>query len=344
MAYTVLMTLRIQENIPLRLHTTLKIGGPAAYFVDVVTVEELKAAVVFAEQKQLPLLLLGGGSNLLIGDAGFSGLVIKLGLSGRTYKEDGDRVLLTVGAGEELDEVVAEAVSRGLWGIENLSAIPGSVGATPVQNVGAYGVEVKDVITEVSALHVPTKNLRTFSSEECEFGYRDSFFKTEEGKKYIITSVTFLLQKNAQLKILYADLKNFFSNHSPTISDVRAAVIKIRQEKFPDWRTVGTAGSFFKNPIITNEAATLLTARYPELPLHLVSATEKKVPLGYVLDKVFNYKGFRSGNVGLSDTQALVLINYGGASSEEVIAFSEAIKKAVLEKTNLKIECEVTFI
>lgn len=340
------MNLHFTQDVPLARHTTLKTGGVARYFVTVKTVEELGAAVASAEQKQLPHLILGGGSNLLVADAGFPGLVIKMEIMGRLYENDGEgSVRLIVGAGENLDDVVADAVAHGYAGLENLSAIPGTVGATPVQNVGAYGVEVKDVIEAVETYHVPTATAVLIANEECRFGYRDSFFKTTEGAKYVITAVHFRLMTKATVNITYRDLAQRFAHQSePSLAEVRAAVIAIRAEKFPDWHTVGTAGSFFKNPIIPTADAEELRVRFPELPLYEASPGQMKVSLGYVLDKICGLKGYTEGKVGLYEKQALVLIAKRGATTDEVLHFAATIAAKVYAATGLTIEREVRYV
>jgi len=341
------MPLPFLEQVLLSTHTTLQVGGPALYFAEAKTVADLEAAVSFAEQKKLPLLVMGGGSNLLVPDAGFKGVVVKVGIMGRTYQEQGEGLVeLTVGAGEDLDQVIEESVERGLWGLENLSSIPGTVGATPVQNVGAYGVEVKDLLVKVTAFNLATKTLKDFTTEACQFAYRDSFFKSKAGQSYVIISVNFLLNKKINPKISYADLKNIFTSAENILHprEVRGAVINIRANKFPNWRVVGTAGSFFKNPIIKKSEAEALRARYPGLPVYPLGPTAAKVSLGYILDKVANLKGFRVGQVGLYKDQALVLINHGGATAQEIISFVKIVSAKVEELTGIKIEPEVRFV
>ncbi len=339
------MALTILENVPLSAHTTFKTGGVARFVVVVETVEEVGEAVRFAEQNALPHLILGGGSNLLVSDTGYAGVVIKIAIKGRTYEDLGEgKVRLVVGAGEVLDEVIADTVLEGYWGLENLSAIPGLVGATPVQNVGAYGAEVKHVIEAVEVYSVTDKKIKIFTNDECSFGYRDSIFKTEMGKNFIITAVHFLLTTNAQPNISYRDLALYFSAKEISQKNIREAVGKIRAEKFPDWKVVGTAGSFFKNPLVTKAEGERLQALYPELPMYEAGPDTVKLSLGYILDKVCNLKGFRQGKVGLYDKQALVLVQYGGASTTEVLAFVEIIKAKVAQATKIKIEMEVCLV
>ncbi len=339
------MAIVIQQHTALSEHTTLKTGGAARYMVEVLSLEDLREVADFIVKEKLEYLVFGGGSNIFVGEVGFSGVVIKMMNKGIVYEEkETGEVKVKVASGEWLDKVVEKTVTDGIFGLENLSAIPGTVGATPVQNVGAYGMEVKDLITEVEAFHLPTKKVRVFSNEECKFGYRDSFFKTKVGSEYIILAVNFLCNKKFTARIAYGDLEKRFITEAPTALRVREALIEIRGKKFPDWKVLGTAGSFFKNPIIPRTEGQALRARYEDLPIYDVSADMVKVPLGYILDKVCNLKGFRSGNVGLYEEQALVLVNYGGATPTEIISFVEEIKSRVFTKTGIMIEPEVRFI
>ncbi len=339
------MSINIQENISLSLHTTLKTGGVARYLVEIKTVEELSQATEYAKEKGLPVLFIGGGSNLLIEDSGFGGLVILNQLKGRKYQEgENGEVTLICGSGEVLDEVVKETVDLGYWGLENLSAIPGTVGATPVQNVGAYGVEVSQLISFVEVYNFVTKESEIFSNLDCDFSYRESFFKKEIGENYFIVSVHFVLTKNSNPKIGYIDLQKKFTGVIPTISEVRNAVLEIRSQKFPDWKVIGTAGSFFKNPTITRWEGNDLRELFPLLPQYEAGEGMVKISLGYVLDKLCGLKGYREGNVGLYEGQALVLVNYGGATSLEIKKFAQKIADKVYVKTKIVITPEVRFV
>ncbi len=336
------MSATVSQYVSLHDKTTLKIGGAARYYVAVTTIDEVTAAVSFAEQKKLPLFVLGGGSNILVADNGVEAVVVKQAILGRDVEDVGDgTILLTLGGGETLDEVVAYTVREGWWGIENLSAIPGTVGATPVQNVGAYGVEASDVIESVLVYDTRTKQTMLLSNAACQFGYRDSLFKSEEGKHLIVLNVTYRLTKTPRPKISYADLANYFGDRVPTLYEIRDAVIKIRSKKFPDWRLVGTAGSFFKNPIIPTAEALRLKELYPHLPMYPATVGYTKVSLGFILDKVCGLKGFRDGVVGLYTEQALVLVTHGVATARDVEMFARHIQERVYEKTFITIEWEV---
>jgi len=335
--------LDIQQNIALAPCTTLGVGGFAEYYVEVRNEQELEQAVSYAETKNIPLTVLGEGSNVLVADEGVKGLVIRPFFTQKIYEETPDGVRADVGAGVTLDDFVADAVSRNLWGVENLSGIPGTVGATPVQNVGAYGVEVSDIIISVRVYNMQTKKFFEIKNSECNFLYRDSRFKKE--KNIIITHVSFLLQKNSQPQISYKDIAEYFSqNTSPALQEIRNAILDIRSKKFPDWTVEGTAGSFFKNPIITQDAYNTLLLEYPDIPGYILDSGEVKVSLGWILDKVCNLKGFREGNIRLYEKQALVLVCKKGISADEIKNFSKKISQKVFEKTKIKIENEVTFL
>lgn len=336
------MAINVQQNIGLSQFTTLKVGGEAQYFVNVTSVEELKEAIDFAEKNDLAPHVLGGGSNILVSDAGVLGLCIHIQLMGMSVHYEEGRVLLTVGAGETLDEVIAHTVEEGWWGLENLSHIPGTVGATPVQNVGAYGVEAKDVIDSVLVFNTETKELETLQNGSCAFGYRDSLFKKREGKKYIIVSVTYALHTEPAPHTTYKDLAARFKDSPVTLKQIRDAVIEIRAGKFPNWHEVGTAGSFFKNPIISKETYMTLSEKYPELPAFVLHDGTVKVPLGWILDKVLHLRGFRKGNVEAYKDQALVLVAYENATAAEITAFANEIVSDVLLHTNVPVEWEVT--
>ncbi len=337
----------ILENIPLKEHTTLRLGGDARFFVSVHDVNELREALSFAEEKMLPVKIIGGGSNVLFTDEGWEGLIIHMAITGREYDEDsrGD-ARVTVGAGEIWDQLVEETVSQGLWGLENLSRIPGTVGAAPVQNIGAYGVEVKDVIDWVEVLDVETKNLHILSVNECNFSYRDSVFKHKEGEKFIVTRVTFRLSTYPKPMLEYKDLREYFNGKTDevTVGDVRDAVNTIREKKFPNLTHVGTAGSFFKNPVISKTLLSEMTAWLDaDVPFFEVDEHHVKIPLAWILERL-GLKGMREGNVGCWEKQPLVLVHYGGGTSEEFLNFVNKISDIVKNKTNIKIEPEVNII
>lgn len=334
--------IKVQEGVPLAPYTTFHIGGPAEYFIIVTTIDELKEAVRFAKDRSLPVTVMSGGSNMLIADTGIPGLTIKVAIGGYSFEQEGQyEAIVRANAGATLDDVIVESVRLGYWGLENLSAIPGSVGATPIQNVGAYGVEVKSRITEVIALDMDTLELRTFTNEECAFGYRMSFFKTDAGSRYVITSVAYSVSKIPAPHLQYADLRRAFSDRDASLRQIRDEVIRIRSRKFPDWRIIGTAGSFFKNPRITKERHDALKAAHPDAPGFEDGPGIMKVPLGWIIDKLLNLRGAREGAVGTYENQSLVLVNWGGATAEDVERFATFIETRVKEATGIDIEREV---
>ena len=460
------MSLSIRENVPLRDLTTFRVGGLARYFCVVTNETELVESVRFSRTKKIPFFVLGGGSNIVVGDSGWNGLVIKMeikGIScdpdyGRDYCPDcgrdmvpeghqekigqltekvvtkaasaasadfsnknskktahnsvplseiseknelsenngedtmtchrchtchlchssasphpsADTIRVTAGAGENWDDFVGTCVARGFHGLENLSGIPGTVGAAPVQNIGAYGSEVSQTIASVRVFdatkdageNAKKMEFIELSAEDCHFGYRDSIFKH---KKYIIVSATFNLKKNAPLTINYKDVREYFLKNKkaePSVGDVRCAIIAIRAAKLPDLRIVGTAGSFFKNPIISQKHFAELKKKYPDLPSFPVAsvgidskAPSVKVPLAWILDHICGYKGAKRGNVGTYKNQALVIVNdfssasgFGGAigatsaTALEIKKFAEEIAAAVKEKTDIDIEPEVQYV
>ncbi len=337
------MSISIQKQVSLKELTTLKVGGDTEFFVAVHTEDELKEAVAYAKAEGLVIHILGGGSNTLVPDEGVSGLTIQIALKGLSVQKNDTQVLLTAAAGEVLDEVIAQSVENGWWGLENLTAIPGSIGATPVQNVGAYGVETKDVLLEVRAFDIQTNEFVTLSNGACAFEYRDSLFKKAEGKRYIITSVTYVLSEKPVRNISYRDLAQHFAEGSePSQQEIREVLMKVRGGKFPDWHVVGTAGSFFKNPVVTQEVFSKLRARYEQLPGFETQNGDVKIPLGFILDKVLNLKGYKKGNVSSYKDQALVLVAERGATANEITNFAREITARVKEITDIDVEWEVT--
>lgn len=339
--------MEIQKDIILKPFTTMRIGGPAQYFCIAKNTQDILDALAFAKKESLPIFVLGGGSNLLVSDAGFPGLVIKIEIPEISIEETPNEIFVHAGAGESWDAVVKASVEYGLSGLENLSLIPGTAGAAPIQNIGAYGSEAKDTIASVEAIHIKTGSIKTFSNSECKFGYRDSFFKSKEGKEYIVTKVAFRLVKNGTPNISYKDLALYFAEKKitkPTIAEVRAAVIEIRIKKLPDLSKLGTAGSFFKNPIIAADVFSQLQKKYPDIPKYPAGEGLIKTSAAYLLDKVCGFRGYRDGDAGVYENQALVLVNFGSATATEISALSQKMQKSVLEKTGIVLEEEVVLI
>ncbi|MEK7208035.1 MAG: UDP-N-acetylmuramate dehydrogenase [Patescibacteria group bacterium] len=371
--------MHVQEHVPLRDLTTLKIGGTARYFVSVATVEELADAVSFARAQKLPLVILGGGSNVLVADGEIEAVVVKIDIRGIEWGYRGtdaeqeharppkpqrrrgtNTELVVAGAGENWDEIVAESVRRGLWGIENLSGIPGTIGAAPIQNIGAYGAEIKDVLEWVEVFDTTTGRTRKLPNADCCFAYRDSIFKHRDGQALLVARVALRLSKDGAPNLTYADLsrcftQSMFSNSvrprtiaKPALVAIRRAVLQIRGKKFPDLAQFGTAGSFFKNPIIPKEQYDELKEKYPDLPGFKLKVNSQKlmvkVPLAWILDNICGLKGFRKGNVALFERQPIVLVNLGGASAADMQTFAADILRQVKEKTGIDVEWEVQCI
>jgi len=335
----------MKENVPLSEYTTMRIGGNASYLFDVYTESELEEAVIFAQEKKLPIFILGGGSNLLVNDSGFDGVVLHVCIPGITYEDGDSEVLVTVGAGVNWDVLVADTVDRGYWGLENLSAIPGLVGASPVQNIGAYGIEAKDSIVSVKTFDMASRKWITLSNMECSFGYRNSLFKKADGKDLVVTAVTFRLRKNGTRHLSYKDLALYFKdNIEPTLKEIRDAIIDIRSQKLPDLKKFGTAGSYFTNAVIDREQYEILKKQYPDLPGFDEPNGKIKISTGWVIDNVLKMKGVCIGDACVYEKQALVLINKGKASAKDLLTLVEDIKKKFFDKTKIKIESEVVYL
>lgn len=337
--------MKIQENISLKPFTTFGIDKKAKFFTTVETLDELKAALLAAKEKQLPVFILGGGSNILL-TRDIDGLVIKLEIKGiNLVKEDGDQLWVEVGAGEMWHELVLHSIAEDWAGLENLSLIPGTVGASPMQNIGAYGVEIKDVFDSLQAMHRETLEMQSFNAEACQFGYRESVFKQTFKDQFVITSVTFRLSKTPNFHLEYGAIREVLSANGidqPSIRAISDAVIQIRQSKLPDPKEIGNAGSFFKNPTIPSAHFDALKASYPSIPGY-PSAEGVKVAAGWLIEQT-GWKGKRIGEVGVHAKQALVLVNYGGGTGEEIKKLSEQIQASVYDKFGVQLQAEVNFI
>jgi len=343
----------IQENVKLAPYTTFKIGGPADFFCSVTSEDDVREAVEYAREKKIPFFVVGGGSNLLISDKGFRGLVILNEMKGVKYekvnskkeKEDKKEAggIVSAAAGESWDGFVEYAVSQGFSGLENLSSIPGTVGASAVQNLGAYGVTAGQFIHAVRAFDTREMKFVELSNADCDFEYRDSVFKHEKGR-YVITGVDFKLEKGGKVNIEYKDLKEYFAGkkiNAPTPREVREAVISIRANKLPDWKLWGTAGSFFKNPVISAQEYASLKEKYPGLPGFPEAGGKVKLALAWILDNICHAKGMMNGNVGTYEKQALVFVAKPGATAAEVVGLAQELMKRVKDATGVTIEGEV---
>lgn len=338
--------MNIQQNISLKPFNTFGLEASAQYFVEVNTVEELKDILQNPDFKNLDKLFLGGGSNLLL-TKNYEGLVIKIALKGiEKVFEDENSVHIKAGAGEVWHQFVMFCVENHYAGIENLSLIPGTVGAAPMQNIGAYGVEIKDVFQELEALNLETLEIETFSLTDCQFGYRESVFKHSLKGKYVITSVTFHLNKVAIFKTAYGDIQKTLAEMNVTALSIKAvsdAVISIRKSKLPDPAEIGNSGSFFKNPEIPLEQYKQILIEYPTLPSYPINESTVKVPAGWLIEQA-GWKGFRDGQIGVHARQALVLVNYGGGNGNEIKKLAEKVQQSVLDKFGIKLSPEVNYI
>ena len=337
-------TMDIQEHLPLAPLTTFGIGGLARFFARARTVAEIAEALAFAKEKNLSVCILGGGSNTLFDDAGFQGLVIKIEVGGITLERDGDGALLVAGAGESWDAIVARAVGENLWGVENLSAIPGTIGGAVVQNIGAYGAALSQTLAWAEVYDTQKKEITKLSGGECAFGYRDSIFKRHDGRYVILRAALRLLTALAP-DLSYRDLAEKFKDTSPSLVDIREAVIAIRKNKFPDMALEGTAGSFFKNPVLPKAQTDILASKYPGMPLFsLPESSDTKVPLGWILDHALNVRGMRIGSARLFEKQALVIVTEKNGSSKDVAALAKEIQNRVRDAIGIAIEPEVRVV
>ncbi len=336
----------IREHVPLAPLTTFKVGGAARYFAEVADASEVAELFHFAQEQALSVFVLGGGSNILVDDLGYMGLVLKMNIQGISFSKDGDDRLCAVGAGVSWDALVARSVEEECWGVENLSLIWGTVGGAVVQNIGAYGCEVKEVVEWVEVYDPAQTCVRTLTNTECAFGYRDSVFK-HEGAGLVIMRVGLRFKKHSTSNIFYKDLAAYFLERgiiAPTIHEVRRAVINIRTAKFPALATVGTAGSFFKNPVVTKAVGGAFLARFPLATHYDIGSGLMKLSAAWIIDHVLHMKGVRVGNVGCFSAQALVIVNYKDATSEEIKNFVRDIQKKCFEETRITLEHEVIFV
>ncbi|PJC60020.1 MAG: UDP-N-acetylenolpyruvoylglucosamine reductase [Ignavibacteria bacterium CG_4_9_14_0_2_um_filter_37_13] len=336
--------MNFQENYNLQKKNTFGLRLFAKYFCEVFSITELKK--VLEQFKGEKILLLGSGSNILF-TKNFDGLVLQFNQKG-IYKieEDRDSVLLEVFAGELWDDFVSYCVGNNFYGVENLSLIPGTVGAAPIQNIGAYGQEVKDTFFALNGIYLTDSSEKTFIKHDCNFGYRTTIFKNELKNKFIITSVLFRLQKNFELNTHYGSIEQELKSigkKNPTLADIRNIVIKIRNDKLPDPKVLGNSGSFFKNPEIEKNHYAKLKAGFPSLKGFPTSEDTIKIPAGWLIEQC-GWKGKRTGNVGVHEHQALVLVNYGKADGNEVLQLSQKIKEDVYQKFEIQLEEEVNIV
>ncbi|MFV8467091.1 UDP-N-acetylmuramate dehydrogenase [Flavobacterium sp. LB1P62] len=337
--------MEILHNFSLKKHNTFGIEAKAKQFVAVHSSEDLKT--ILQENKSQNKFILGGGSNMLL-TKDIDALVIHIDLKGKKIiEENDDFVWVESQAGESWHEFVLWTIDQNFGGLENMSLIPGNVGTTPVQNIGAYGAEIKDTFISCEAMTRENQEIKTFTKDECHFGYRESVFKNEAKDQYIITSVVFKLTKrNHKINTSYGDItseleKNNITN--PTLKDVSNAVIAIRQSKLPDPKELGNSGSFFKNPIVLKSDFEKIHQQFPEMKYYDVSETEVKVPAGWLIEQA-GFKGKRFGDAGIHKNQALVLVNYGNATGQEILNVSKDIQETIFKTFGIHIEAEVNVI
>ena len=332
------------KKVSLTKYNTFRLNYKAEQFVSVKSEEEVIKVIVQTVANNRPILILGRGSNLLFTED-YKGTIIHPQITGITIEEKhNDYVIASVGAGVDWDDFVEWAAENGYGGVENLSYIPGSVGAAPVQNIGAYGVEVKDTIEKVRAISLEDASVREFARDECLFKYRSSIFKKELKGRYLVTRVYFKLATTPALNLLYGSLAVEVTKlGSTSLKNVRDAVIKIRKNKLPDPEIIGNAGSFFKNPVVDMSTAEILRKRYPQMPCYVDLSGGIKLAAGWLIEQC-GWKGKRSGNAGVYDKQALVIVNYGDADGKEIFDLSEEIRKSVWYRFEVELEREVEVI
>lgn len=337
--------MQLQNNVSLKPFNTFGIDVKAKTFVSVNSVAELQEVLkTFQNQSKL---ILGGGSNMLL-TKDVDAVVIHLNIKGiEVLHQDTSHVLVKAFAGENWHEFVLWCLKNNYGGVENLSLIPGNIGAVPIQNIGAYGVEIKDVLESCEAMHIETGEIKSFSNKDCNFGYRESVFKQSLKNKYVIINVSFKLTKNLHhLKIGYGDIKTELEKQGvdiPKINDISQAVIRIRQSKLPDPKEIGNSGSFFKNPIISISKYQSLLKNFPNMPNYPISDNLVKVPAGWLIEHA-GFKGKTMGNYGVHKKQALVLVNYGGADGENIYNLAKLIQLTVKRLFDIEIEMEVNVL
>ena len=347
------MSFNVKENIPLAELTTLKIGGAARFFVSAQSENEIVEAVNYAGENNLELFILGGGSNVLIADEGFDGLVLQIASKGISVKDTENKTLVTANAGEDWDGFCEFCVAENLQGVECLSGIPGLVGGTPVQNVGAYGQEVSESIRSVKVYDRAEKQVKELSNADCGFAYRTSIFNTSHKNRYIVLAVTFALEKNGAPKIIYKDLREFFDGESPTLTQTRRAVLQIRAAKSMvidvDDPNSKSAGSFFKNPIVSKDKFTEIEQRTElkaigSVPFFKVDDKNVKIPAAWLIEKSGFQKNFRKGKVGLSSRHTLAIVNFDNASAKDILELKSEIQAKVKATFGVELLPEPIFV
>ena len=346
----------MKTNVNLQPYNSFGFNVTAQYFIEIETAEELQALVESGEMRQHKILILSGGNNVLFQNEVFEGLVVYINTKGiEIIRENEDEVIVRAQAGEDWPEFVKYCVSKGWYGLENLAHIPGKVGAAPVQNIGAYGIELRDSFLQCKAMNLSTGETLFFTKEACCFGYRESIFKHELKGQYVITSVDFLLKKNAPLHLEYGNIKAYLEQNgieSPTLQQLHDAICTIRDTKLPDVKQIGSAGSFFKNPVIDRAQFGALQKEYPNIPHYPEPNGRVKVPAGWLIEHsgpstgsgTASWKGWRNEYVGVYDKQALVLVHFGGGKGEDIVNLAHRIQESVESKFGIRISPEVNFV
>ena len=334
-----------ERNYSLKEHNTFGIDAKCRRFIEFEDDEEAFEVAEILRKSALPYIIIGGGSNLLL-TKDFDGIVVRSGIKGHYFEEDFTCERMTCGSGEVWDDMVATSLKAGYYGLENLSLIPGDVGASAVQNIGAYGVEAKDFILCVWMVEIATGKPWMIGNEECEYGYRQSRFKQDWKNRFLITRVTYGLARTFRPRLDYGNIRSELERRGitePTAEQVRDVIIDIRNAKLPDPKVEGNAGSFFMNPIVTRNRYEKLAALYPDMPHYKVDSRHEKIPAGWMIEQC-GWKGKSLGRAGVHDKQALVLVNRGGATGAEIVALSDAIRKDVKARFDIDIHPEVNII
>lgn len=337
----------MKTNVSLQPYNSFGFDAVAKQFVEINEVSELQTLIESGELQQHKTLIISGGNNILFQNKVFDGLVVYINTKGiEILREDENDVVIRAQAGEDWPDFVRFCVGKGWYGVENLAHIPGKVGAAPVQNIGAYGMELKDSFLQCNAMDLATGETKVFTKEECRFGYRESVFKNELKGKFVITSVDFLLKKNAPLHLEYGNIKTYLEQNgitNPTLQQLHDAICAIRDAKLPDVKQIGSAGSFFKNPVIKSAQFEALLKDYPNMPHYDEPNGNMKVPAGWLIDQA-GWKGWRNEHVGVYDKQALVLVHYGGGKGQDIVELAYKIQDSVEAKFGIRINPEVNFV
>ena len=337
----------MKTNVSLRPYNSFGFDAIAKQFTEINAISDLQALIQSGALQRQKTLILSGGNNILFQNEVFDGIVVYINTKGiEILREDGNDVVVRAQAGEDWPDFVRFCVGKGWHGVENLAHIPGKVGAAPVQNIGAYGMELKDSFLQCEAINLYTGESKVFTKEECRFGYRESVFKNELKGKFVITSVDFLLKKEAPLHLEYGNIKAYLEQNgieSPTLQQLHDAICTIRDTKLPDVKQIGSAGSFFKNPVIERAQFEALLKEYPSMPHYDDPNGMVKVPAGWLIEQA-GWKGWRDEHVGVYDKQALVLVHYGGGKGHDIVKLANRIQDSVEEKFGIRISPEVNFV